>query len=104
MATTIAVRPQRKRRRKRTRDTINGILFAAPWLLGLAMFWIYPTFASGYYSFTTFNAVQTPTWVGLSNYQTLFTADPVFATRSITRSSLPSFLFPWRLSLPLAWR
>ncbi|MEZ4675290.1 MAG: sugar ABC transporter permease [Caldilineaceae bacterium] len=96
MATTIAVRPQRKRRRKRTADTINGILFAAPWLLGLAMFWIYPTFASGYYSFTTFNAVQTPTWVGLSNYQTLFTADPDF------RDAVYNTLFFAIVSIPLA--
>ena len=36
------------------------LLFAAPWLLGLLMFWIYPTLASAYYSFTKFNAVQAP--------------------------------------------
>lgn len=61
-----------------TRNTINGILFALPWLLGLLMFWIYPTVASGYYSFTSFNAVQNPTWVGLANYRNLFTNDPDF--------------------------
>lgn len=64
--------------KQRTRNTINGILFASPWLFGLLMFWIYPTVASGYYSFTSFNAVQTPTWVGISNYRTLFTNDPDF--------------------------
>jgi multiple sugar transport system permease protein len=42
------------------------------------MFWIYPTLASAYYSFTAFNAVQNPRWVGLSNYIELFTQDEEF--------------------------
>lgn len=63
---------------QRTRNTINGLLFAAPWLIGLTVFWIYPTLASAYYSFTSFNAVQDPTWVGFNNYVELFTDDPNF--------------------------
>jgi multiple sugar transport system permease protein len=62
----------------KTRNTINGLLFASPWLIGLLLFWIYPTLASAYYSFTEFNAVQTPTWVGLQNYIELFTQDENF--------------------------
>ncbi len=49
-----------------------------PWLIGLLVFWIYPTIASAYYSFTKFNAVQSPTWIGFSNYIQLFTADDNF--------------------------
>jgi len=60
------------------RNNINGILFAMPWLIGLLVFWIYPTIASAYYSFTKFNAVQSPTWIGFSNYIQLFTADDNF--------------------------
>lgn len=78
MASNTAVVPRRRRLSQHTRNTINGVLFALPWLLGLLMFWIYPTLASGYYSFTSFNAVQTPTWVGLTNYRNLFTNDPDF--------------------------
>jgi multiple sugar transport system permease protein len=78
MASTVAVAPSRWRIKKRTRNTINGILFASPWLLGLLMFWIYPTIASAYYSFTSFNAVQAPKWVGFANYIKLFTDDPDF--------------------------
>jgi multiple sugar transport system permease protein len=62
----------------RTRNTINGLLFASPWIVGLLVFWIYPTLASAYYSFTKFNAVQTPTWVGLQNYIDLFSQDDDF--------------------------
>jgi multiple sugar transport system permease protein len=80
MASTAAVPPSRRRLHltQRTRHTINGLLFAAPWLIGLTVFWIYPTLASAYYSFTSFNAIQTPKWVGLQNYIQLFTDDPNF--------------------------
>jgi multiple sugar transport system permease protein len=61
-----------------TRNTINGLLFATPWLIGLAVFWVYPILASAYYSFTKFNAVQTPRWVGTANYVDLFTKDDRF--------------------------
>jgi multiple sugar transport system permease protein len=61
-----------------TRNTVNGLLFAAPWLLGLVLFWIYPILASIYYSFTEFNALQTPRWVGLANYSELFFKDDRF--------------------------
>jgi multiple sugar transport system permease protein len=57
---------------QKRRNTINGLLFAAPWIVGLALFWIYPILASFYYSFTDFNAIQNPQWVGLQNYTALF--------------------------------
>ncbi len=62
----------------RTRNTLNGLIFASPWLLGLSLFWIYPILTSVYYSFTEFNAIQTPRWVGLANYMELFTEDDRF--------------------------
>jgi multiple sugar transport system permease protein len=79
MATTVGVVQQRAWwQTQRFRHTRNGILFAAPWLIGLLAFQVYPTLASAYYSFTKFNAVQTPQWVGLQNYTRLFTEDPDF--------------------------
>ena len=75
---TETVRLPRRRISPKTRNTINGLLFASPWLLGILMFWIYPTLASAYYSFTKFNAVQTPRWIGLRNYIELFTQDEDF--------------------------
>jgi len=78
MASLAAAPKPRRRISQTTRNTINGVLFAMPWLIGLLAFWIYPTIASAYYSFTKFNAVQSPQWVGLSNYIQLFTADDNF--------------------------
>jgi multiple sugar transport system permease protein len=97
MATTIAAAPPRRRRlTQRTRNTINGILFASPWLVGLSMFWIYPTLASAYYSFTQFNAVQSPKWIGLANYIELFTNDANFL------AAVRNTLYFAIVSIPLA--
>jgi multiple sugar transport system permease protein len=82
--------------RQRTRNTINGLLFAAPWLIGLTVFWIYPTLASAYYSFTQFNAVQTPKWIGLANYIELFTNDANFL------AAVRNTLYFAIVSIPLA--
>ncbi|HXF63337.1 MAG TPA: sugar ABC transporter permease [Caldilineaceae bacterium] len=79
----MAILTQMARRRRsyyspRTRHIINGLLFASPWLIGLTAFWIYPTVASAYYSFTKFNGVQSPQWIGLQNYIQMFTSDSNF--------------------------
>ena len=68
MATLAQTAPPRRRISPRTRNTINGLLFASPWIIGLLAFWIYPTFASAYYSFTKFNGVTSAEWIGLDNY------------------------------------
>ncbi len=55
-----------------------GLLFAAPWLIGFAVFIAYPIAASLYYSFCSYDAIRPPHWVGLQNYQRLFTEDDLF--------------------------
>ncbi len=54
------------------------LLFLSPWVLGFLGFIVYPMGASLYYSFTHFNFLQPPKWVGLSNYRFMFTSDPNF--------------------------
>ena len=43
-------------------------LFLAPWLLGLGLITIGPMAASLYLSFTDYNLLQPPEWIGLDNY------------------------------------
>lgn len=79
MATALtSTSPPRRRLSQGTRHTINGLLFASPWIFGLLAFWIYPTVASAYYSFTKYNGVKDAIWVGLANYIELFTKDGDF--------------------------
>ncbi len=49
-----------------------------PWLLTLAVFWLYPLLYSFYLSFTEYRTLgNRATWIGLANYERLL-GDPVF--------------------------
>jgi multiple sugar transport system permease protein len=73
------VRPRRARMGPmRRREAIAGVLFVFPWLLSLLIFTAYPVIAAFYFSFTEYSIVQSPRWIGLQNYRTMFTTDPAF--------------------------
>ena len=54
-------------------------LFLAPALALLGIFVIYPIIAVIYYSFTDYDIVRPPVWVGLENFQNLFARRHVLA-------------------------
>lgn len=53
-------------------------LFVAPVVVLFFVFVVGPLIASFYWSFTEFNGMQAPKWVGLDNYRNIFTNDPRF--------------------------
>lgn len=53
------------------REAMEGYLFILPWLLGLLIFVVGPICASFYLSFTGYEIVRPPAWVGLRNYEQL---------------------------------
>jgi multiple sugar transport system permease protein len=53
-------------------------LFMSPWIIGFSVFILYPALASLYYSFTNYDLLSTPSFVGLDNYRFMFTKDPQF--------------------------
>ena len=57
---------------KLTKDDRNGFLFALPWIIGFLLLSVYPLVMSLYYSFTEFNFISDPKWVGLDNFESLF--------------------------------
>ena len=59
-------------------DLRNGLLFAAPWILGFLGLVAYPIVKSIYYSFCSFDAISPPHWIGTENYRMLFTEDELF--------------------------
>ncbi len=63
---------------KHRRDTIEGYLFILPVVLGLLIFTLGPMVASLYFSFTKFDILSSPIWIGLGNYITMFTQDQYF--------------------------
>lgn len=60
----------------------NGTLylFMAPYLLVFLVFTVLPVFVAIYYSFTYFNVLEPPQFIGWDNYIRLFTADDLFMT------------------------
>ena len=60
------------------KKNLTGYLFISPWLIGFLLFTVFPFVASIYLSFTRYNVVSPPSWVGMANYKMLFTADPLF--------------------------
>jgi multiple sugar transport system permease protein len=58
------------------RDQLRGLLFISPWIVGLSAFVIFPLIYSLVVSFTQYSGIGTPRFIGLANYQSLFT-DPI---------------------------
>ena len=61
--------------RSQRRQLLLGLLFISPWLVGFLIWTIYPLVASLYYSFTRYDLLRPPVFLGLDNYQRLFTDD-----------------------------
>ncbi len=56
----------------------TGYALVMPWLLGFVIWNLFPFLASLYLSFTNYNLLQDPKWVGLDNYSRMFNSDPNF--------------------------
>jgi multiple sugar transport system permease protein len=59
------------------REAIDGWLFILPWFLGFLLFTAGPMIASAVISFMEWEILTPPTWVGLGNFQQMF-SDPLF--------------------------
>ena len=60
------------------RRNFVGYAFISPWVIGFLIFTLFPFLASVYLSFTRYNVVTSPVWIGTANYRTLFNDDPLF--------------------------
>jgi multiple sugar transport system permease protein len=60
------------------REAATGYSLILPWVLGLVIWNVGPFLASLYFSFTDYNILQPPKWVGFDNYVRMFTDDPQF--------------------------
>ncbi|HWD40217.1 MAG TPA: sugar ABC transporter permease [Fimbriimonas sp.] len=80
---------------RRSKESIAGVLFALPWLIGFTVFMLYPVCASIYYSFCEYSVLKPPIYVGFENYVDLFHDD-------IFRKSLWNTFFYVIISVPLS--
>lgn len=80
-----------------------GPLFVLPFLIGFAVFMLFPAGMSLYYSFTDYSMIEPPVWRGLENYRRL-ASDPVFwkVTRNTAVYSLAAVPLSAALGLAIA--
>lgn len=71
----LRLEPAPPRRRRRS---FVALVFLLPWLIGMIGITLGPMIASLLLSFTDYNFLRDPEWVGLDNYARMFTDDPRF--------------------------
>ncbi len=62
------------------RELLLGLLFASPWIIGFLGFTLFPIASSFYYSFTRYDLLRDPVFLGIDNYVNLLTDDQDFRT------------------------
>ncbi len=85
----------------RTKDNLTGYLLLSPWLFGFLLMWLVPAVISMYYSFTNFNLLNVPEFIGISNYTRIFTQDDTFWQALKVTFIYVLLLVPLRMSFAL---
>ena len=66
------------------REAVVGYLFLSPWLVGFLVFLVGPMVASVLLSFTQYKVIKAPVWIGLANYQRMFSDDLFYHSLRVT--------------------
>ncbi|MBS4218700.1 sugar ABC transporter permease [Bacillus sp. FJAT-49711] len=74
-----SLNPSRPKKSRWKQDAV-AYAFISPYLIGFLAFTLGPMIASLYLSFTDYDLLSSPKWVGFENYKKMFTADPRFLT------------------------
>ena len=82
-------------------NKLHLIIFLLPALLLFCGVLIAPIILSGYYSLTEWNGLLTPKFIGLANYQELFTSKSINIMRALKNAMLLA-LFSTCIQLPFA--
>jgi multiple sugar transport system permease protein len=98
---------------KKAKNRKMCYLFLAPYAILFTMFYVFPVVASIYYSFTYYNILEPPRFIGLQNYISLVLQDDIFLigvknTFMIALITGPlgyilSFLFAWLINELPRW-
>jgi multiple sugar transport system permease protein len=97
----MAVTPTMRRKGRAGRSEARaGIFFALPWMVGLTVFTVIPLLLTFYIAQTKFQIVGAPKWVGLQNYQVMWT-DPAFWTSARNTLMFAVISVPLKLILAL---
>lgn len=84
----------------RQKEALAGYLFLLPWFVGLLVFSIGPVLASLYFSFTHYDLLSPPRWIGTKNYQLLLHDEHWLASVKVTLQYVV-FSVPLKLAFAL---
>ena len=90
-----------KLNRTEKRDSLIAYVMLSPWLFGFVLMWVIPMIISIYYSFTNFNLLNVPEFIGLDNYIRIFTEDDTFRKSLAVTFTYVLVLVPLRLAFAL---
>ena len=70
--------PKQPMTRRRRREIITFYILIAPWMIGFLAFTLGPMLRSLQLSFMSWNMIQPAQWIGLGNFERIFTGDRYF--------------------------
>jgi multiple sugar transport system permease protein len=82
------------------REAIDGYLFIAPWLIGFVFLVSGPMVASLLMSFTEWDLLSSPRWIGLANFEALL-SDPLVGKSLYNTAFFTFFSVPLNLAAAL---
>ncbi len=97
---------RKKNKLSRRENNWHGWAFVAPFALAFAIFILVPVILAVILSFTNFNAIEWPDWVGFLNYITLLTGDDIFMKYVLRNTVIYAVIVGiggYVLSFILAW-
>lgn len=96
----------KKNKIARRQNNKNGYLFILPYAIVFSVFILVPVLLAVVLSFTNFNAIQFPSWVGFLNYITVLTNDEIFMQYVLPNTVVYALIVGiggYVLSFVLAW-
>lgn len=100
-ATPRPARPAARAPELSWRDSATGYLFLAPWLIGFFGLTLGPALVSLYLSFTDYDLLSNPRWVGAANYVRIATSDPKFSAAMHVTFIYVALAVPLKLTFAL---
>lgn len=92
---------KKKRKGVKDYDNLAGYAFISPWLIGFILFTIFPMGLSFVLSFTQYDILSAPKWIGLENYINIFINDDRFISALKATFSYVFAAIPLRLIFAL---
>ncbi len=90
-----------KKSKQKEYNNLAGYSYISPWIFGFLAFTVIPMFMSLYYSFTDYNIVSSPQWVGIKNYVEILLNDSTFRNSMKTTFIYTFLAVPMRLTFAL---